>query len=198
MIAEAELTTAGNTGLLLSVAFNYGSRNEIVRAVRRLAAEVAAGRLDPAAVDEAQLAGRLDTAGLPDPDLIIRTSGEQRLSNFLLWQGAYAELVFTATRWPDFSARELDGAIAEFRRRSGPLRRGPQGGLDRADHLGPHPRPLRARGRLGGRPRVRRRRRVRHGDRPVRVAQRHPEPPGLLGRCRDPGRRRRRRARTSA
>src|SRR5690606_20271018 len=93
------------------------SRGEIARAARRLAEDVAAGRLAPDAVDEEALAQRLDTAGIPDPDLIIRTSGEKRLSNFLLWQGAYAELVFTPVCWPDFGPADFDRALAEFQDR---------------------------------------------------------------------------------
>jgi len=100
--------------LRLVVAFNYGARNEIVRAVRRIAAKVEAGTLDPAAIDESTIAGNLDTAGIPDPDLIIRTSGEIRLSNFLLWQAAYAEFVFLPVFWPDFDKKALEAALGEF------------------------------------------------------------------------------------
>ena len=99
------------------VAFNYGARQEIARAAAQLAAEVAAGELEPAAVTAELLAQHLDAPDLPDPDLIIRTSGEQRLSNFLLWQAAYSELVFVPTYWPDFDRAALEGAIAEYRRR---------------------------------------------------------------------------------
>ncbi|MCQ4160153.1 isoprenyl transferase [Roseomonas sp. GC11] len=116
-IEEAEAATAHNTRLNLTVALSYGARAEIAAAARALAAEVAAGRLAPEAVDEAALAARLTTAGMPDPDLIIRTSGEQRLSNFLLWQAAYAEFVFLDVLWPDFEAEHLAQAVAEFRRR---------------------------------------------------------------------------------
>src|SRR5215470_17583602 len=94
LLEEAESLTRANTGLVLVVAFNYGARQEIARAVRRLAEDVEAGRLRPEAITEDLLASRLDTSDLPDPDLVIRTSGEQRLSNFLLWQAAYSELVF--------------------------------------------------------------------------------------------------------
>lgn len=102
LIDDVESKTAGNTGLVLVVAFNYGGRAEIAEAVRRLAADAAAGRIDPSSIDEAAVSRALYTADIPDPDLIIRTSGEQRLSNFLLWQSAYAELVFVPENWPDF------------------------------------------------------------------------------------------------
>ncbi|BBE70560.1 ditrans,polycis-undecaprenyl-diphosphate synthase [Pleomorphomonas sp. SM30] len=127
LLDEAETTTAANTGLTLVVAFNYGARNEIARAVRALARDVAAGRLAPEAIDEAAIGRRLDTADMPDPDLIIRTSGEQRLSNFLLWQAAYSEFLFVPTYWPDFSAAEFDRAIDEYlgrERRFGGLKAG--------------------------------------------------------------------------
>jgi undecaprenyl diphosphate synthase len=114
LLDEAETVTAGNDGLELVIAFNYGGRNEIARAARRLAEDVAAGRLSPEDVTEASLAARLDTAGYPDPDVVIRTSGELRISNFLLWQAAYSELVFVQTYWPDFDAATFDAAIAEF------------------------------------------------------------------------------------
>jgi undecaprenyl diphosphate synthase len=117
LIEQAEAQTAGNTRLTLVIALSYGSRGELVRAARDLAREAASGRLDPAAIDEASLARRLFTAGIPDPDLVIRTSGEQRLSNFLLWQCAYAELVFVDCLWPDFGRAELAAAVAEFGRR---------------------------------------------------------------------------------
>lgn len=109
--------TVDNHELVLTLALSYGGRNELVRATRALAREVAAGRLDPDAIDEACLAGTLDTAGLPDPDLLIRTSGETRISNFLLWQAAYAEFVFLEVLWPDFSAVHLRSALAEYTRR---------------------------------------------------------------------------------
>jgi undecaprenyl diphosphate synthase len=109
--------TADHQALVLTLALSYGGRNELVRATRILAREAAAGRLDPEAIDEACLAGALDTAGLPDPDLLIRTSGETRISNFLLWQAAYAEFVFLEVLWPDFSAQHLRAALAEYARR---------------------------------------------------------------------------------
>ena len=117
LVERAETMTQGNTGLTLVVAFNYGSRDEITRTVRGLAREVAAGRLLPEAIDEAMLSSHLDTAALPDPDLVIRTSGETRISNFLLWQAAYAEFIFTPVLWPDFDRKALDDALAEFHRR---------------------------------------------------------------------------------
>jgi undecaprenyl diphosphate synthase len=103
-----------NRRLMLVVALNYGSRAEIVEAARSLAAKVAAGELDPSQIDEHAIGGALQTHGLPELDLLIRTSGEVRLSNFLLWQAAYAELVFTPTLWPDFGEAELVQAIAQF------------------------------------------------------------------------------------
>jgi undecaprenyl diphosphate synthase len=117
LLQEAEDLTHGNSGLTLVVAFNYGSRQEIARAARRLAEEVAAGRLAPEAISADMLGARLDAPDIPDPDLIIRTSGEQRLSNFLLWQAAYSELVFLPIYWPDFDRPALESAIAEYRRR---------------------------------------------------------------------------------
>ena len=117
MLDEAEELTRGNDGLILVVAFNYGARQEIARAARRMAEAVAAGQLAPVAITAEMMAAYLDAPDLPDPDLIIRTSGEQRLSNFLLWQAAYSELVFVPTFWPDFDRAVLEGAIAEYRRR---------------------------------------------------------------------------------
>src|SRR5215831_7915042 len=117
LLAEAEELTRRNDGLALVVAFNYGARQEIARAARRLAGEVRDGRLDPEAVTADVLARFLDAPDLPDPDLIIRTSGEQRLSNFLLWQAAYSELVFVPIHWPDFDRAVLEQALAEYRRR---------------------------------------------------------------------------------
>ena len=113
-IEEAVSSSRGNTGFDLVIALNYGSRQEVVRAARGIAEDAAAGRLDPASVDWTAVAGRLETAGLPDPDLIIRTSGECRLSNFLLLQAAYAEIVISPTYWPDFGKEALDAALAEY------------------------------------------------------------------------------------
>jgi len=117
LMAEAATTTSRNARLIMTVALNYGARDELVRAARSIAIDAAAGNLDPATLDEGAFALRLDTAGTPDPDLIVRTSGEQRLSNYLLWQAAYAELVFTPVLWPDFGRADLEDAIAEFRSR---------------------------------------------------------------------------------
>lgn len=117
VLDEAEATTRGNSGLTLIIAFNYGARAEITRAVRHLAEAVVAGRLEPGAITEAEISKALDTAEFPDPDLLIRTSGEQRISNFLLWQCAYTELVFTPVPWPDFDEVALDAALHEFGQR---------------------------------------------------------------------------------
>lgn len=117
LVGHAEEVTRANTAMDLVIALSYGGRAEIAAAARRLAEEAAAGRLDPAAVDEERFAATLFTAGLPDPDLLIRTSGEKRISNFLLWQIAYAELVFVDTLWPDFGRRDLEDAITEYHRR---------------------------------------------------------------------------------
>ncbi len=117
LMAGIEERTRGNDRLHLTIAINYGGRDEIARAARRLAEDVAAGRIAADQVDEAALAARLDTAELPDPDLVIRTSGESRISNFLLWQSAYAEYEFTETLWPDFTAEELDRILDRFGRR---------------------------------------------------------------------------------
>ncbi|KQT44944.1 UDP pyrophosphate synthase [Devosia sp. Leaf420] len=102
LIDEVEAKTANNTGLVLVVAFNYGARAEITDAVRSLVADAVAGKIDPASIDEETISRALYTREIPDPDIIIRTSGEQRLSNFLLWQSAYSELVFVPENWPDF------------------------------------------------------------------------------------------------
>ena len=117
LLEEAEERTQANTNLLLVVAFNYGARDEIARAVRSLAEKVAAGALAPQAITEEMIGQSLDAPDLADPDLIIRTSGEQRLSNFLLWQAAYSELVFMPVYWPDFDRAVLEQAIEEYRRR---------------------------------------------------------------------------------
>jgi undecaprenyl diphosphate synthase len=117
LLQEAEDLTRGNDGLTLVVAFNYGARQEIASAARRLAIEVAEGRLSADEVTPERLAGYFNAPDIPDPDVIIRTSGEQRLSNFLLWQAAYSELVFVPINWPDFDRATLEGAIAEYRRR---------------------------------------------------------------------------------
>lgn len=117
LIDNAEALTRDNRTMTLVVALSYGSRLEIVHAARRLAEEVAAGRFSPESIDESALSARLYTSDIPDPDLIIRTSGEKRISNFLLWQAAYAELVFVDTLWPDFTKRDLEAAIEEFHRR---------------------------------------------------------------------------------
>ncbi|MBI3027939.1 MAG: isoprenyl transferase [Candidatus Rokubacteria bacterium] len=116
-IERAVAATAGNTGLTLFMAFNYGGRDELVDAARVLARQVQAGELRPEDIDEAQVEQALYTRGVPDPDLLIRTSGEMRISNFLLWQIAYTELVVTPTLWPDFGARDLYLAVAEYQRR---------------------------------------------------------------------------------
>jgi undecaprenyl diphosphate synthase len=117
MLDEAEALTAGNEGLRLQIAFNYGARDEITRAVRRIATLIAETKLDPANIDADMLARFLDTAGDPDPDLLIRTGGEMRLSNFLLWQAAYTELVFTPVYWPDFNKAHLDDALGLYQTR---------------------------------------------------------------------------------
>jgi undecaprenyl diphosphate synthase len=117
LLSEAEELTRNNDGLLLVVAFNYGARQEIARAARRLAEAVKAGTVEPSSITADMLGAQLDLPDLPDPDLVIRTSGEQRLSNFLLWQAAYSELVFLPVYWPDFDAAALEAAVTEFHRR---------------------------------------------------------------------------------
>lgn len=116
-LERAEASTAGNVRLNLNVALSYGSRDEIIMAARRAMTAQMEGTLDVEGLDEAAFSGLLYTDGMPDPDLVIRTSGERRLSNFLLWQSAYAELVFMDVLWPDFGAVHFDEALAEFARR---------------------------------------------------------------------------------
>ncbi len=117
LIDDAIARTAGNTGPLLAIALNYGGQAELTTAARRLAERAAAGTLEPATIDTAMIEAELDTHDLPPLDLLIRTSGEHRLSNFLLWQAAYAELLFVDTLWPDFGVAELEAAVANFARR---------------------------------------------------------------------------------
>ena len=117
MFEETEALTRGNTGLKLVIAFSYGSRQEITRAVQAIAVKVAEGKIAPADITPAIIGNHLDTAGLPEPDLLIRTGGEQRLSNFLLWQCAYTEFVFLPEYWPEFDAEHLARAIDMFRQR---------------------------------------------------------------------------------
>jgi len=114
MIDNAETLTQDNKRLTLIVALSYGGRDDIVQASRKLAEEVAAGRIQAKDIDETRLSASLFTAGIPDPDLLIRTSGEQRISNFLLWQLAYTELVFIDTLWPDFGRADLEKAISDY------------------------------------------------------------------------------------
>ena len=117
LIESSEETTRANKNLDLIVALSYGARDEIVSAARQLAAAAKRGEIDPAAVDEDMFARHLLTADIPDPDLLVRTSGEKRISNFLLWQCAYTEFVFLDVLWPDFGRREFEAALAEFGRR---------------------------------------------------------------------------------
>jgi undecaprenyl diphosphate synthase len=117
LIDDSEAMTQANSGLTLVIALNYGAQAEIVSAVQIIAGQVARGALTVDAIDEALVTRHLFTVDMPDPDLIIRTSGEQRLSNFLLWQAAYAELVFVETLWPDFNRAALEAAIADYRNR---------------------------------------------------------------------------------
>lgn len=118
LMKETEARTARHRRMTLQVAFNYGARAELVDAVRRIAREVSAGRLDPGRIDDRTLEAHLYSPDAPDVDLFVRTSGEQRLSNYLLWQAAYAELVFTDVLWPDFGRRDLWDAVAQFQHRS--------------------------------------------------------------------------------
>ncbi|UXM94044.1 isoprenyl transferase [Bartonella sp. HY329] len=117
LLEDAEKTTAANDGLNFIVAFNYGSRNEITRSVKTIAEQISQGVLKPEEITEALISSHLDTCFMPDPDLIIRTSGEMRLSNFLLWQAAYAELCFVPCFWPDFSSVDFDKAIEAYQKR---------------------------------------------------------------------------------
>ncbi len=114
LVDAAISKTANNDRMTLAIALNYGARNEMVQAMRALAAQVAAGTLAPEAIDEARIEAALDTSGLPPLDLLIRTSGEQRLSNFLLWQAAYAELLFIDTLWPDFDEGTMRAALSDY------------------------------------------------------------------------------------
>ncbi|MBP5195714.1 MAG: isoprenyl transferase [Lachnospiraceae bacterium] len=113
-IRNLEKGTEANTGLKFTIAINYGGRDEITRAVRSLSEDVAEGKIEASQITDKMIADRLDTAGYPDPDLLIRTSGEERISNFLLWQCAYSEFYFTDVPWPDFNEKELDKALAEY------------------------------------------------------------------------------------
>jgi undecaprenyl diphosphate synthase len=117
LLQDAETLTKDNDGLTFVVAFNYGARREMTDAFKSIAADVASGRLNPSDITEQLIASRLDTAEIPDPDLVIRTSGEQRLSNFLLWQSSYSELFFSPVLWPDFGHDALVAAIDVFRQR---------------------------------------------------------------------------------
>lgn len=117
LLNEAEKLTAANSGLTLVIAFNYGARDELTRAMRQIAETVAAGQMKPDAITAEMISERLDTADIPDPDLIIRTSGEMRLSNFLLWQAAYSEFLFAPEYWPDFKPAHLFASIDEYRKR---------------------------------------------------------------------------------
>jgi undecaprenyl diphosphate synthase len=116
-IRELEIASAKNTGLNLTIAINYGSRDEMLRAMRHMLADVREGKLSEDAIDETVFASYLDTRDLPDPDLLIRTSGEQRLSNYLLWQLAYSEFYFTEVPWPDFHKKELEDAVEAYNNR---------------------------------------------------------------------------------
>lgn len=117
LLREAENLTYRNSGLNLIIAFNYGSRDEITRAMQSLGRDIARGLLDPASITPELISANLDTSGIPDPDLIIRTSGEMRLSNFLLWQAAYAEFLFLPLLWPDFKAADLAEACESYKLR---------------------------------------------------------------------------------
>ena len=116
-IEELETATKSNDGLHFQIALNYGGRDEIVRAVKKVAADMAQGRISEGDITEKLVGDRLDTHGLPEPDLLIRTCNEQRVSNFLLWQLAYTELYFTPVSWPDFSKEELEKAVEAYNKR---------------------------------------------------------------------------------
>jgi len=116
-IRDLEESTKNNTGIHFQIAINYGARDEMVRGIRKIAEKAASGQLDPASITEETVADSLDTAGIPDPDLLIRTCGEERISNFLMWQIAYAELYFTPVAWPDFDKAELERAIEVYNHR---------------------------------------------------------------------------------
>lgn len=116
-VANLEESTKDHTGLHFQVALNYGSRDEITRAVNRIIADRESGVLEPGPIDMDTISGYLDTAGIPDPDLLIRTSGEQRLSNFLCWQLAYTEFYFCDVHWPDFNEKELEKAVLAYNKR---------------------------------------------------------------------------------
>lgn len=117
MMNEIERDTAERTGMILNIAINYGGRQEILNAARQLAQKAVLGEIQPQNIDEASISSLLYTSGQPDPDLIIRTSGEKRLSNFLLWQSTYSELIFTDEYWPDFNRDSFDAAIEEYHKR---------------------------------------------------------------------------------
>ncbi len=116
-IDHLEKETAGNTGIGFQIAINYGSRDEMTRAVREMAEKVKSGELDPSQIEESTISDHLDTAGIPDPDLLIRTCAQERISNFLLWQIAYSELYFCDCAWPDFNRKELEKAVEAYNHR---------------------------------------------------------------------------------
>jgi undecaprenyl diphosphate synthase len=132
-LAHAVKATEGNSGLVFQIALSYSGRTELVDLVRGAVGEAGAGRLDPADIDEGWVAAHLGTAGTPDPDLLIRTSGELRISNFMLWQIAYAELYFTPVLWPDFTTRDLLLAVADFARRERRYGGVVEGGTEESD-----------------------------------------------------------------
>lgn len=118
LMEEAEASTAHKDGMTLNIAVNYGGRHELVHAMRRMASEAAQGRLNPDEITEDRVSDYLYTAGQPDPDLILRPSGEYRLSNFMIWQSAYAEYVFQDVLWPDYTTEALDAALKEYAKRN--------------------------------------------------------------------------------